>query len=342
MPIVVDRDPGAELGAQARAMAAHWREGEADSIDVAFVNNMPDKALEATERQFLTLLEVAAETVRVRVRFYSFPNVPRTDWGQHHLRTRYLPIEELWNSRPDALIVTGTEPRAANLVEEPYWRTLAGLIDWAEENVLSSVWSCLAAHAAVRHLDGIERHNLEDKCFGVFDCVKVTDHALTRNIGFPLGIPHSRWNDLRADDLTASGYTIVTRSPHAGIDTFIKRRKSLLVLFQGHPEYEPQTLWREYRRDVGRYLRGERQTYPAMPQARIDRHAAELLAAFAERAMADRREALLAAFPNPAPANPTKGWALPARRVYRNWLSIVASEKARLARVPSIAHQTTV
>jgi hypothetical protein len=74
-----------------------------------------------------------------------------------------------------------------------------------------------------------------------------------------------------------------------------------------------------------------------MPQAKIDRHAAELLATFAERAMADRREALLAAFPNPVPANPTKGWALPARRIYRNWLSVVASEKARLARGLSAA-----
>lgn len=107
------------------------------------------------------------------------------------------------------------------------------------------------------------------------------------------------------------------------------------MFFQGHPEYEPETLWREYRRDVGRFLKGERAIYPAMPQGAIDRHAAGLLVAFAERAMADRREGLLAAFPNPLPPNPTKGWALPARRIYRNWLSMVYAQRPRAARTPS-------
>jgi homoserine O-succinyltransferase len=339
MPILTDRGPGCEPDVVAPA-GPQWVDSDASCLDLAFVNNMPDTALEATERQFLTLLEVAAESMQVRVRFYSLPDVPRTDWGRYHLRTRYLPVAELLNSHPDALIVTGTEPRAADLHDEPHWGMLASLVDWAKENVLSSVWSCLAAHAAVRHLDGINRLNLADKCFGVFECIKVCDHPLTQNIGFPLGIPHSRWNELRAEDLQSAGYTIVTRSPEVGVDTFVKRRKSLMVLFQGHPEYEPQTLWREYRRDVGRFLKGERDTYPTMPQARIDRHAAELLAAFAERAMSERREALLAAFPNPMPPNPTKGWALPARRIFRNWLSIVASAKAqRLAGVSSGVRQ---
>jgi homoserine O-succinyltransferase/O-acetyltransferase len=326
MPVVIDRGP---LGYDEVGAAG------GDCLEVAFVNNMPDKALEATERQFLTLLELAAERRRVRVTLYSLPDVPRTDWGEQRLWARYAPIADLWNSRPDALIVTGTEPRAVNLPDEPYWDTLARLVDWAQETVVSSVWSCLAAHAAVRHLDGIDRYTLDDKCFGVFDCVSVSDHALTQDIGFPLRVPHSRWNELRADDLGASGYAVLTRSAEAGVDTFVKRRKSLFVFFQGHPEYEPETLWREYRRDVGRFLKGERATYPAMPQGAIDRNAAGLLAAFAERAMADRREGLLAAFPNPLPPNPTKGWALPARRIYRNWLSMVYAERPKTARTPS-------
>jgi len=226
MPVVMDREPACALDAVAHTPPRQSHDGDAGCIEIAFVNNMPDKALEATERQFLTLLEVAAENVQLRVTFYSLPDVPRTERGHHHLRARYQPIADLWNSRPDALIVTGTEPRAADLSKEPYWRTLAGLIDWAQDNVISSVWSCLAAHAAVRHLDGIDRHNLPDKCFGVFDCIKVIDHALTREIGFPLGIPHSRWNELRGDDLQSCGYTIVTRSPQVGVDTFVKRRKS--------------------------------------------------------------------------------------------------------------------
>ena len=50
---------------------------------------------------------------------------------------------------------------------------------------------------------------------------------------------------------------MLTRSADAGVDTFIKQRKKLFVFFQGHPEYESDTLLREYRRDMGRYFRGE-------------------------------------------------------------------------------------
>ena len=55
---------------------------------------------------------------------------------------------------------------------------------------------------------------------------------------------------------------MLTRTADAGVDTFIKQQKSLFVFFQGHPEYESDTLLREYRRDVGRYIKGETATYP--------------------------------------------------------------------------------
>ena len=47
------------------------------------------------------------------------------------------------------------------------------------------------------------------------------------------------------------------------MDLFVKKKeKSLFVHFQGHPEYGAQTLLKEYRRDIKRFLRGERETYP--------------------------------------------------------------------------------
>jgi hypothetical protein len=57
-------------------------------------------------------------------------------------------------------IVTGAEPRAARLTDEPYWTALTQVMDWARENTISSVYSCLAVHAAVLHMDGVERHKL--------------------------------------------------------------------------------------------------------------------------------------------------------------------------------------
>ena len=64
------------------------------------------------------------------------------------------------------------------------------------------------------------------------------------------------------------GYRLLTRSAAAGADAFVREEQggSLFVFFQGHPEYETDTLAREYRRDVGRFLRGEREHYPAAPE----------------------------------------------------------------------------
>ena len=150
----------------------------------------------------------------------------------------------------------------------PTGRVLTEVFDWAERNTTSTVLSCLAAHAGVLHSDGIGRHPLSDKQFGVFDFAKTADHPLTqRYAGRSVRFPHSRWNEVRADELTAGGYLVLTQSAEGGVDSFVKKKKrSLFVHFQGHPEYGAQTLLKEYRRDIKRFLRGERETYPTMPQ----------------------------------------------------------------------------
>jgi len=94
---------------------------DAPSLDVALVNNMPDAALKATERQFVTLLGATAGNLDVRLSFYALPEVPRTDWGPQLcgklLRVdRHALVEP--SGRPDR---HGTEPQAPNLQDEPYW-----------------------------------------------------------------------------------------------------------------------------------------------------------------------------------------------------------------------------
>jgi homoserine O-succinyltransferase len=256
-------------------------------IDIGLVNNMPDAALEATERQFHALLDAATEGIVVRLRLFGLPEVPRADAGRRHV-TSYSDIADLWDSRLDGLIVTGTEPGTPNLKDEPYWGSLAKLVDWAEDRTHSTVWSCLAAHAAVLHLDGIERRPLDDKRFGVFECSPVSDHPLTATVPSPVRMPHSRWNDIPEDTLRACGYRVILRSDVTGVDAFVRQRKSLVVFFQGHPEYEADALLLEYRRDVKRFLRRQRETYPPMPQGYFDPDTAAALAALRQRALVDR------------------------------------------------------
>jgi homoserine O-succinyltransferase len=130
-------------------------------------------------------------------------------------------LDQLWAQPPDAIIVTGTEPKTAVLSDEPYWPRLVELVDHADANLLSSIWSCLAAHAAVLHLDGIARRRLTAKRFGVFEQRVVMDHALTRGLGETTLIPHSRWNNLPTESLAAADYRLLTRSSEGEADLFI-------------------------------------------------------------------------------------------------------------------------
>src|SRR5213593_2262762 len=308
--------------------ATRFRESSRTTcLDIGLINNMPDAALDATERQFRALLGAAADDVAMHLTLYSLPEVLRTDFGRRQV-SRYSSIDDLWVRHHDGLIVTGTEPRAADLKDEPYWESLTRVLEWAECHTYSTILSCLAAHAGILHLDGIVRRPLGDKRFGVFECVRASDHPLTAAAPSRLEMPHSRWNEVPEEALLACGYRVLTRSEGAGVDAFVKQRKSLFVFLQGHPEYDATTLLLEYRRDIGRFLRGERDTYPPMPHGYFDEETDAALTALRERARLDRREELLAQFPTAlAGERVTSPWRSAAVRVYRNWLLYMCAQK---------------
>jgi homoserine O-succinyltransferase len=310
-----------------------------DSLRIALINNMPDAALEDTALQFFELLSGAGTDARISLRLFSLPNVPRSDLGRQHLNNFYTDIRELFNGRFDAIIVTGTEPKRPDLREEPYWAALVEVLSWAEENTSSAVLSCLAAHAGVLARDGIPRNPLGDKQFGVFEYKKTSTHALTKGIGDSMRMPHSRWNEVKADALTASGYQVLTQSATAGSDLFVKQMKrSLFVHFQGHPEYGTRTLLKEYRRDIKRFLRRERETYPTMPHGYFDASASQLLDDFRHAAIHNPADEMLMRFPEAAVAATVQNtWQKSADRVYRNWLEYLNVKKYESPSLPAMA-----
>jgi homoserine O-succinyltransferase/O-acetyltransferase len=337
MPIEIERHGPPQRGA-ARAGVTD------ESIVIGIVNNMPDAALDATEAQFARLLTAATDVLQVRLRLAFLPEVPRGQAGLEHIETHaYWPIHTLLREPLDALIVTGMEPIAPLLSDEPYWERMGRLLQWAEINTTSSIWSCLAAHAAVEHLDGIRRRRLERKRCGVFGHTTLPSEPLLEGVGAPMYTPHSRWNELPVDALRGAGYTIVSTSPETGADMFIRQtRRSLFVFFQGHPEYEETTLLREYRRDVGRFLRGPRSNYPTLPQGYFSRAALELLSAFEKRALAAPSPELFAEFPATAVADSLRNtWGAGAVGIYRNWLAQLVKARKNPAPAQTLASAPT-
>jgi len=338
MPLIIDGGRVPPRWAERNRLVsvrAGEKYAEAEYVKIALVNNMPDPALEDTEIQFFELLDSAAGDVPVLVKLHSLSGVPRGERGQQHLNSFYFGTEELLNARFDGMIMTGTEPKQPDLRNEPYWPALADVLDWAENNTTATILSCLAAHAGVLHSDGIPRRPLSDKQFGVFDFAKVTSHHLTAGLE-RVRFPHSRWNEVPVDALNACGYNVLAQSADGGVDSFAKKKKrSLFLHFQGHPEYGAQTLLKEYRRDIKRFLRRERETYPSMPKNYFAAAPTKLLEDFRDLLLSDRREELMEGFPEAAVVGSLqKSWHSSAVSIYRSWLQYVGAKKADVSEFP--------
>lgn len=296
-------------------------------LTIGLVNNMPDSALKTTERQFRELLASAAGSMPVVLRVFSFPELPRSAEGWRYVAEHHEPIANLWDTDLDGLIVTGAAPVAASVDEEPCWPTLTRLVEWAERRTSSTIWSCLAAHAAVRHIDGIERRPLGAKLSGIFDCARDGDHPLFGLSAARWTTPHSRYNALPEEALRARGYNILSRSRVAGADVFVKRCGSLFVFLQGHPEYDAGALGREYRRDVVQFLAGKREIYPEIPANYFGADVAAAMQAFRAAALRDRDAALFERFPAlPAMNAP---WRDAAVNLYAAWLAQLGARRSR-------------
>jgi homoserine O-succinyltransferase len=298
-----------------------------EALAIGLVNNMPDAALRSTERQFRDLLASAADRVPFALRVFSFPDARRTAEAARHLAKYHEPIEHLWDSDLDGLIVTGTAPVAPSLEEEPCWSNLTRLVEWAERHTTSTIWSCLAAHVAVRHIDGIGRRLLSDKLSGVFECDRVANHALLAMVPPRWTTPHSRYNELLETALRAHNYRILSRSPVAGADIFVKRCGSLFVFVQGHPEYDAGALGREYRRDVAQFLAGHNGTYPDMPTGYFPPWVAAALAEFRDAALSGREAGRLEYLPSLPEM--TAPWQAAATGFYSAWLAQLAAKRLR-------------
>ena len=300
------------------------------AIHIGLVNNMPDAMLRATELQFARLLKDAAGPLDVRLRLFSLHSIPRGMETRDRMAGFYDDAAFLEAANIDALIVTGAQPGGADLRQEPYWGELTGLIDWAQTGTLSTLFSGLAAQAAVLHLDGIDHRPLTSKMSGVYDSRQAQDDPLFFNAAPSVPVPHARRGDIAESDLTAKGYRVLARIDTKDgdqVDIFTREPPgySQFVFLQGHPEYDPGTLGREYLREVASFLKGETAERPAIPEHYFDRATENLLTEIGTKLdFARYQDVVLSALPRQL-------WRSSTVRLIGNWLLLVAAAKARRA-----------
>ena len=321
-------------------------------LRVAFVNNMSDGAFEETERQFSSLLHEGLEGSALELRRFSLPGVPRGEKVQALIAKGYEDIDQLWSQPLDALVVTGAEPQRAELTEEPYWPALQELLTRGRESVPSVLVSCLSAHGALWNFDHLPRRLLLEKCSGVFPQVVDQGHPLMAGVG-ELSLPHSRFNEIPTTELLESGYRVLAASQDGGWTVAVgEEGPCQLVLLQGHPEYERQTLLREYRRDVRRYLTGNQGSYPHMPKGYLDIEGVAALEQFQSDVTAEVHDpALMGRFPfDFVAAHIDVDWQSASRLFMKNWVrslrerahNLPVGEVVLAADGPAVGRETAV
>ena len=194
------------------------------------------------------------------------------------IRDSYESWESIQQNGLDALIISGANVTHANLSEEIFWDPLIKVIDWAEQNVTSTLCSCLTTHAVLQFRYGTQRRSLNQKMWGVFPH-RVCDgeHPLVSDINTEFNVPHSRFNEVSPAQFRDVGLHVLVEGDVPGVQLAVSPDGFRMVFFQGHPEYDRISLMKEYKREVGRYINRHRETFPPFPENYFDSHCCALL-----------------------------------------------------------------
>jgi homoserine O-succinyltransferase len=246
------------------ARAAHQ---DIREIHIGLLNMMPDAALEATERQFFRVIGESNQIAQFYVHLFTLPQLPRGEKASVHIEKYYESFETIQQEGLDALIITGANVTHPNLEEEPFWEPLIKVIDWSYEHVPSTLCSCLATHAVLQFRHQQKRQRLPDKCWGVYPHEVVDrQHPLTNDVNTLFKVPHSRFNEITRAQFEKSGLHVLVESPEAGVHLAVSEDLFRIVYFQGHPEYDINSLLKEYKREIKLIITGERESYPPFPE----------------------------------------------------------------------------
>lgn len=222
--------------------------GEA-SIRIGILNVMP-KA-ESYEGYLLRPLARArqlVEPVWLRLESHSY-----TSSNAAHISRFYRSFAQALGERPlSGLILTGAPVEDLEFEAVHYWQELTRVLDFARRNLRGTLGLCWGGMALARLL-GLDKRTFEKKLFGVY-----TNRSLSRahRVGAELDdaffCAHSRHSgiaDRELEDASDRGLVnLLSYGPETGYSIFESSDRRFLMHL-GHPEYEPERLVHEWRRD---------------------------------------------------------------------------------------------
>ena len=187
------------------------------------------------------------------------------------------------------------------------------------------------------HYHGILRTHLSQKQWGVYSHRVVNDsHPLLSNINTRFDTPHSRFNDVPREQMEDAGLQVLIAGEEPGVLLAVSSDGLRFAYFQGHPDYDTISLMKEYKREISRYLRREREDYPPFPDHYFSDRAQSLLESYkSELLAADARGESIAEFPEKdIVALLDNTWTDTGKALFNNWLGLVYQLTNRDRRLP--------
>ena len=215
-------------------------------LNVLFLNLMPTKI--ETESQILRKLSTTPLQGTVELLRTSSYQSHNTD--EDHLSSFYTTFDQIRNRRYDGMIITGAPVENLDFTQVDYWDELCEIMEWSKTHVHSTLHICWGAQAGLYFHYGIEKRSLPEKLFGVFDHrVLKPNSPLFRGFDDVFQAPHSRYTEVYESDIRATpNLELLSVSGDAGVFA-VKSVDSRQFFITGHPEYDPDTLAKEYFRD---------------------------------------------------------------------------------------------
>ena len=215
-------------------------------LNVLILNLMPTKIV--TETQILRKLSNTPLQVQVELLRTSSYQSQHTD--EDHLESFYTAFDQVRGQNFDGMIITGAPVENLDFTQVDYWEELCEIMAWTKTHVHSTLHICWGAQAGLYYHYGVEKHTLPAKLFGVFDHrVLKPSSPLLRGFDDVFQAPHSRYTEVYESDIrTIPELELLSVSGDAGVYA-VKSVDSHQFFVMGHPEYDPDTLAREYFRD---------------------------------------------------------------------------------------------
>ncbi len=251
MPIKIPNElPAAKTLAEENIFVmAETRAVEQDirPLQILLLNLMPTKVV--TETQFSRLLgntPLQVELTLMHTRSHRSKNT-----SEEHLLAFYSTFDEVKHRNFDGMVITGAPVEHMAFEEVEYWDELCEIMDWSRTHVHSTFHICWGAQAGLYHHFGIGKHTLDQKMFGIFPHrADYKRSMLFRGFDDVFMVPHSRHTGVaRADIEAVPELKILASSEEAGVFA-VTTKEGKQIFITGHPEYDADTLKKEYLRDV--------------------------------------------------------------------------------------------